>query len=97
MDAPFGSRSNANTDEWNTVKNAGRTGDMSRLGMIRTSSSTNLGQQTSGFSSLKSSSGRRTALAGVALAREESASASSRAGTPTNNSSASASHTNMFE
>jgi len=83
---------------WNTVKSAGKAGDMSKIGIMRSSSSTGIATQSTGFNSLKSdrsASGKR--FAGVSMAREGSDTASSKQGTQTNNSSASASHTNMFD
>src|SRR5271169_3321614 len=65
-------RGDARHDGWNSAprpKVDNRVGDMSKVGMIRTSSTGGLGPQTSQFNSMRSMSSRTRNAAGNALTR----------------------------
>lgn len=77
-------RGDARVDGWNSAprpKVENRVGDMSKVGMIRTSSTGGLGPQTSQFNSMRSMSSRTRNAAGNTLTRDGSGQ-SSRTATP---------------
>ena len=92
-------RGDARHDGWNSAprpKVDNRVGDMSKVGMIRTSSTGGLGPQTSQFNSMRSMSSRTRNAAGNTLTRDGSGQ-SSRTATPGMATPPSVTSTNSFE
>jgi len=92
-------RGDARLDGWNTAprpKVDNRVGDMSKVGMIRTSSTGGLGPQTSQFNSMRSMSSRTRNAAGNTLTREGSGQ-SSRTATPGVSTPPNVTSANSFE
>ncbi len=85
--------------EWNTAprpKVDNRAGDMSKLGMVRTSSTGGLGPQTSQFNSMRSLSSRTRNVGGNTLTRDGSGQ-SSRTATPGMSTPPNVTSANSFE
>jgi translation initiation factor 4G len=92
-------RGDARQQEWGSLprpKADTRAGDLSKLGMVRTSSSSGLGPQTSVFNSMRTMSSRGRTAAGNTLQREGSGQ-SSRTGTPGASTPPSVTSMNSFE
>jgi len=92
-------RGDARHDGWNSApcpKVDNRVGDMSKVGMIRTSSTGGLGPQTSQFNSMRSMSSRARNAGGNTLTRDGSGQ-SSRTATPGMATPPSVTSTNSFE
>ena len=92
-------RGDARHDGWNNAprpKVDNWVGDMSKVGMIRTSSTGGLGPQTSQFNSMRSMSSRTRDAAGNTLTRDGSGQ-SSRTATPGMATPPSVTSTNSFE
>ena len=92
-------RGDARHDGWNSApcpKVDNWVGDMSKVGMIRTSSTGGLGPQTSQFNSMRSMSSRTRNAAGNTLTRDGSGQ-SSRTATPGMATPPSVTSTNSFE
>lgn len=87
-------------DGWNSAprpnKVDNRVGDMSKLGMVRTSSAGGLGPQLSQFNSMRNLSSRKGNAGGNSLQREGSGQ-SSRTATPGVATPPSVTSTNSFE
>ena len=92
-------RGDARHEGWNTAprpKVDNRAGDMSKLGMVRTSSAGGLGPQTSQFNSMRSLSSRTRNAGGNTLTRDGSGQ-SSRTATPGMSTPPNVTSTNSFE
>ena len=93
------SHSNTHVDGWNSAprpKVDNRAGDLSKLGMVRTSRIGRLGSQTSQFNSMRSLSSRNLNVGGNTLTRDGSGQ-SSRTATAGITTPSSVTSTNSFE